>query len=248
MPFKMFFKKRKIRSINKRGFIPNRCFFWLKGQMHCQKRQCILAKSIFCPSVAAPHFLYRGAAARPISKNRMIAFWGKRPAFQLKPASREYRRMTAGCNNGHYQVPSILRLTGDRGFIRLSNNVKAIQPSDFSSFIFYYGTKKVNRHDISQKLPVSCFSVLPFSSCGVSLTMIPVTRHLKSAVSAIPKDLWKRGGLLGAWMASFLFWTMGFGAFIRACCSRAGGAENTVSARGAEENVSQFFLMPVCFF
>ena len=42
----------------------------------------------------------------------------------------------------------------------------------------------------------------------------PRDPSFETGVSAIPKDLWKRGGRLGAWMASVLFTTMGIGAFV----------------------------------
>jgi DNA segregation ATPase FtsK/SpoIIIE, S-DNA-T family len=41
----------------------------------------------------------------------------------------------------------------------------------------------------------------------------PHDPSFETGVSAIPKDLWKRGGLLGSWLASMLFQTMGIGAF-----------------------------------
>ena len=42
----------------------------------------------------------------------------------------------------------------------------------------------------------------------------PRDPSFETGVSAIPKDLWKRGGLLGSYMASFLFQSMGLGAFM----------------------------------
>ena len=42
----------------------------------------------------------------------------------------------------------------------------------------------------------------------------PRDPSFETGVSAIPKDLWKRGGRLGSSMASLLFQTMGIGAFI----------------------------------
>lgn len=42
----------------------------------------------------------------------------------------------------------------------------------------------------------------------------PRDPSFETGVSAIPKDLWKRGGRLGSYLASFLFQSMGFGAFM----------------------------------
>jgi len=42
----------------------------------------------------------------------------------------------------------------------------------------------------------------------------PHDPSFETGVSAIPKDLWKRGGLLGSWLASMLLQTMGIGAFV----------------------------------
>jgi DNA segregation ATPase FtsK/SpoIIIE, S-DNA-T family len=41
----------------------------------------------------------------------------------------------------------------------------------------------------------------------------PMDPSFLTGVSDVPKDLWKRGGRLGAWMASVLFPTLGLGAF-----------------------------------
>ena len=42
----------------------------------------------------------------------------------------------------------------------------------------------------------------------------PRDPSFETGVSAIPKDLWKRGGRLGSYLASFLFQAMGLGAFM----------------------------------
>ena len=42
----------------------------------------------------------------------------------------------------------------------------------------------------------------------------PRDPSFETGVSAIPRDLWKRGGLFGSYMASFLFQVMGLGAFV----------------------------------
>ncbi len=42
----------------------------------------------------------------------------------------------------------------------------------------------------------------------------PRDPSFETGVSAIPKDLWKRGGSLGSYLASFLFQAMGLGAFM----------------------------------
>jgi S-DNA-T family DNA segregation ATPase FtsK/SpoIIIE len=42
----------------------------------------------------------------------------------------------------------------------------------------------------------------------------PGDPSFQTGVSAIPKDLWKRGGRLGSYLASFLFQAMGLGAFM----------------------------------
>ena len=75
----------------------------------------------------------------------------------------------------------------------------------------------------------------------------PRDPSFETAVSAIPKDLWKRGGRLGAWMASFLFWTMGFGAFILPAVALLGALKILFRPVVQKKTYLNFFLCLLLF-